>query len=221
MTRIWIISDAPGWKKGFYGKVMHFDHHGLLTVTLLDPTIKLQNISGADADLLYMLHLQLHKWQNVYYSCGIGNLQYDVKIRFFSSQRRSDSSVPRTPFLSQQRREDQTWMSVLCSCVNSACSEPVLRHYIPLGQWAGHLRVHKVGLQLPFALDVDDASTRAHVAQGQKDSTRLFCHLQGEADGSRPFCLFYTTGFTSCRRKHSAPLGNTCPGAGEKSAHHK
>lgn len=26
------------------------------------------------AYLLYMLHLQLHKWQNVYYSCGIGNL---------------------------------------------------------------------------------------------------------------------------------------------------
>ena len=73
-------------------------------------------------------------------------------------------------------------MSV-CACVNSAYSEPVLRHYIPLGQWAGHLCVHKIGLELSFALDVDDASTRAHVAQGEKDATRLLRYLQREPDG--------------------------------------
>ena len=43
--------------------------------------------------------------------------------------------------------------------------------------------MYKVGLELSFALDVDDASTRAHVAQGQKDATRLLRHLQREPDG--------------------------------------
>lgn len=43
--------------------------------------------------------------------------------------------------------------------------------------------MNKVSLELSFALDVDDASTRAHVAQGQKDATRLLRHLQGEPDG--------------------------------------
>lgn len=57
---------------------------------------------------------------------------------------------------------------------------PVSRHYIPLGQRAGHLRVHKVGLELSFALDVDDASARAHVAQSEKDTAGLLRHLRGE-----------------------------------------
>lgn len=57
---------------------------------------------------------------------------------------------------------------------------PVSRHYIPLGQRAGHLRVHEVGLELSFALDVDDASARAHVAQSEKDAAGLLRHLRGE-----------------------------------------
>lgn len=56
---------------------------------------------------------------------------------------------------------------------------PVSRHYIPLGQRAGHLRVHEVGLELSFALDVDDASARAHVAQSEKDAAGLLRHLRG------------------------------------------
>lgn len=43
--------------------------------------------------------------------------------------------------------------------------------------------MHKEGLELSFALDIDDASTRTHVAQSQKDATRLLRHLQGEPDG--------------------------------------
>lgn len=42
--------------------------------------------------------------------------------------------------------------------------------------------MHKVGLELSFALDVDDASTRAHVAQCEKDPARLLRHLRGEPD---------------------------------------
>lgn len=40
-----------------------------------------------------------------------------------------------------------------------------LRHHRPLRQRSAHLRVHKVGLQLAFALHVDDAATRADVSQ--------------------------------------------------------
>lgn len=54
------------------------------------------------------------------------------------------------------------------------------RHYIPLGQRAGHLCVHKVGLELSLALDVDDASARAHVAQSEKDAAGLLRHLRGQ-----------------------------------------
>lgn len=54
------------------------------------------------------------------------------------------------------------------------------RHYIPLGQRAGHLCVHKVGLELALALDVDDASARAHVAQSEEDAAGLLCHLRGQ-----------------------------------------
>lgn len=40
--------------------------------------------------------------------------------------------------------------------------------------------MHKVSLELSFALDVDDAPTRAHVAQSEKDAARLLRHLQGK-----------------------------------------
>lgn len=48
---------------------------------VISGTFKRQSISGVHACLLYILHLQLHKWQNVYYSCGIDNWQLNIKIR--------------------------------------------------------------------------------------------------------------------------------------------
>lgn len=39
--------------------------------------------------------------------------------------------------------------------------------------------MHKVSLELPFALDVDDASAGAHVAQVHEDLERLLRHLRG------------------------------------------
>ena len=80
-----------------------------------------------------------------------------------------------------------TVQKLLCSvhgiCVNAKYSEAGLRHYIPLGQRASHLCVYKEGLKLSFALDIDDASTRTHVAKGQKDTTCLLSHLEGEPHG--------------------------------------
>lgn len=52
-----------------------------------------------------------------------------------------------------------------------------LRHHRRLGQRSAHLRVHKVGLQLAFALDVDDAATRADVSESGQDPARLLGHL--------------------------------------------
>lgn len=51
------------------------------------------------------------------------------------------------------------------------------RHDVPLRKRPGHLRMDEVGLELPFALDVDDSSARAHVAEGQQDAARLLRHL--------------------------------------------
>lgn len=104
------------------------------------------------------------------------NLQCKIKIK-------SDSFVPSFCFcyiIIEKIKSTPSEINVLCACVNAAYCEPVLRHYIPLRQWAGHLCVNKEGLELSFALDVNDASTRAHVAQGQKDATRLLRHLQGK-----------------------------------------
>ena len=70
--------------------------------------------------------------------------------------------------------------------------------------------MHKVGLELSFALDVDDASAGAHVAQGKEDETRLLRHLQGESDD---FSLSYTTELDSCRQRYSALQRNTFPEA--------
>lgn len=108
------VFGVPGCKRVFYGKEtakglqelsqnINLDHFRFSTVAFLNPTFLWHYISGVIAYLLYMLHLQLHKWQNVYYSCGIGNLQCNIKIRFLStSQRRSDSFVPHTLFRLQQ-----------------------------------------------------------------------------------------------------------------------
>ena len=62
----------------------------------------------------------------------------------------------------------------------------VSRHDVPLGERASHLRVDEVGLELAFALDVDDAATGAHVAQREKDTAGLLGHLErGEGEGER------------------------------------
>lgn len=52
------------------------------------------------------------------------------------------------------------------------------RHHGPLRLRPRHLRVNKVGLQLPFALHVDDPATRAHVPEGGQDSARLLRDLR-------------------------------------------
>lgn len=81
---------------------------------------------------------------------------------------------PSAPFL-QQKRHSILKTNYVSLC--GLCRSRTLRHYIPLRQRAGHLCVYKVGLELAFALDVDDASARAHVAQSLKDATCLLCHL--------------------------------------------
>lgn len=113
------------------------------------PTFKSQNISGFIAYSLYMLHVKLPKWR---WKLWPQHWQHSL------------------PFLQQRRHSVRKTKYGLCWSM-------MLRHYIPLRQRAGHLCVHKVGLELAFALDVDDASARAHVAQSLKDATCLLCHL--------------------------------------------
>lgn len=84
---------------------------------------------------------------------------------------------PPPHFLQQERHSN---LKTKCPSLCRSCSSRTLRHYIPLRQRAGHLCVHKVGLELAFSLDIDDASARAHVAQSLKDAAGLLCHLAGE-----------------------------------------
>lgn len=117
------------------------------------------NISGFIAYSLYMLHLNLPKWW--------WKLQPQ-------SWWRNDKIDPPTHFLQQERHSN---LKSNCPSLWRSRRSRTLRHYIPLRQRAGHLCVHKVGLELAFSLDIDDASARAHVAQSLKDAAGLLCHL--------------------------------------------
>lgn len=75
------------------------------------------------------------------------------------------------------------------------------RHHGPLRLRSRHLRVNKVGLQLPFALHVDDPATRAHVPEGGQDSARLLRDLRKN------------------QRQRSHPRGERCPAPGLLSLH--
>lgn len=139
------------------------DHSIFLTKLLpVWPTFKSLNISGFIAYLLYMLHVKLPKGR------------WKLQPQNPATRNRTLKSVRLCRFCG--KRDIQFWKTN-CVSLCGLCRSRTLRHYIPLRQRAGHLCVHKVGLELAFALDVDDASARAHVAQSLKDATRLLCHL--------------------------------------------
>lgn len=126
------------------------------------------------------------KWLNVYYSCGKGNLQCNIKIRFLSSlQCRPDSF--HTLFLLQQHWEDQ---------ISSICSE----HLFFLPVLIQHILI-RTSLTALHSLETVSGSSLC----AQSMSWALLCPW-------RWWCLYKSTcspGSGGCDSSPPSPTGRT------------